>query len=90
MKKTTIRTVGFIGVLVLAATTGQSQEFIPDPDKTINDYISLGEFNEAGNAEVLKMECSKLKQLEAAHGIPSGASRTPLWIFIWWKCGSAF
>ena len=51
MKKTTIRTVGFIGVLVLAATTGQSQEFIPDPDKTINDYISLGEFNEAGNAE---------------------------------------
>jgi hypothetical protein len=24
---------------------------IPDPDELINDYISLGEFNEAGNAE---------------------------------------
>jgi|TARA_B100001964_G_scaffold41173_1_gene45463 hypothetical protein len=51
MKKTTVRAVGFIGVLVLAGATCQSQEFIPDPDETINDYISLGEFNEAGNAE---------------------------------------
>ena len=51
MKKTAIRTVGVIAALVLTATTGQSQEFIPDPDETINDYISLGEFNEAGNTE---------------------------------------
>ena len=51
MKKTTIKIGGFIVALILTATTGQSQEFIPDPDETINDYISLGEFNEAGNTE---------------------------------------
>ena len=51
MKKTTIKIGGFIVALILTATTAQSQELIPDPDELINDYISLGEFNEAGNTE---------------------------------------
>ena len=51
MKKTTIKIVGLIVAIILTATTAQSQELIPDPDELINDYISLGEFNEAGNTE---------------------------------------
>jgi len=51
MKKTTIKIGGLIIALILTATTAQSQELIPDPDELINDYISLGEFNEAGNTE---------------------------------------
>ena len=51
MKKTTIKIGGLIVAIILTATTAQSQELIPDPDELINDYISLGEFNEAGNTE---------------------------------------
>lgn len=42
---------GTIGALTFCAFTCQSQEFIVAPGETINDFISLGEFNEVGNIE---------------------------------------
>ena len=76
MKKTTIKIGGLIIALILTATTAQSQELIPDPDELINDYISLGEFNEAGNTEGWgQNSINLLSSAEVSrHNFPSGCN----------------